>query len=150
MRDREASLSRGGVAWIALLCGYSLVRAVLAWPILVHYGIDPVAFLVLDVGTAWPLGLAQVRIVQAFGARDWAAVQVWAAVAGVSFVIPYAYLLAAGHESIPAYVKAGLVAIVALIGAASVLRVRRACLVTTPPPGYVSSPPSSSSAPAPG
>ena len=50
------------------------------------------------------------------------------AVAGISFVTPYAYLLIAGHQSLPVYVKAGVVAVVALIATASVLRVRQACL----------------------
>jgi hypothetical protein len=124
----EETVGRAGVAWVAVLCGYSLVRAVMAWPLLAHYGINPAAFLILDVGTAYPLGVAQIRIIQGFGCRDYAAVQVWGSVAGLSFVLPYAYLLLAGHAALPAYVKAGLVAVVTLIGAASVLRVRQACL----------------------
>jgi hypothetical protein len=124
----DDSVGRAGAAWIAVLCGYSLLRAVLAWPLLRHYGINPSAFLVLDVGTAYPLGVAQVRIVQGFAARDYAAIQVWGGVAGVSFIIPYAYLLIAGGEAMPAYVKGGLVAVVALIAAASVMRIRQACL----------------------
>jgi len=124
----DDSVGRAGAAWIAMLCGYSLLRAVLAWPLLRHYGINPSAFLVLDVGTAYPLGVAQVRIVQGFCARDFAAVQVWGGIAGVSFITPYAYLLVAGGEAMPMYVKVGLVAVVALIAAASVLRIRQACL----------------------
>jgi hypothetical protein len=125
---RDDSVGRAGAAWIAVLCGYSLLRAVLAWPLLRHYGINPSAFLVLDVGTAYPLGVAQVRIVQGFVARDYGALQVWGGVAGISFITPYAYLLVAGGEAMPLYVKAGLVAVVALIAAASVLRIRQACL----------------------
>lgn len=122
-----------GWAWIAVLCGYSLARAVVAWPFLAHYHIDPAIFLVLDVGTAYPLGLAQVRIVQGFRTSDFAAVQMWSAVAGISFVLPYAYLLIAGHQALPVYVKAGLVAVVALIATASVLRLRQACLADEVP-----------------
>jgi hypothetical protein len=124
----DDSVGRAGAAWIAMLCGYSVLRAVLAWPLLRHYGINPSAFLVLDVGTAYPLGVSQVRIVQGFVARDFAALQVWGAIAGVSFVTPYAYLLLAGGEAMPLYVKAALVAVVALVAAASVLRIRQACL----------------------
>ena len=61
--------------WILILCGYSLLRAVLAWPILARYGINPAAFLFLDVVTAYPLALGQVRIVAAFRAQDFAAAQ---------------------------------------------------------------------------
>lgn len=129
MIDAErAPSSRAGLAWITLLCGYSLVRAVLAWPLLVHYSINPLAFLVLDVGTAYPLGLAQIRIVEGFRSRDFARVQGWSAIAGLSFVIPYAYLLIAGHQALPVYVELGLLLVVAVIATASVLRLRETCL----------------------
>lgn len=124
----DGPVGRAGWVWIAALCGYSLLRAVLAWPLLVHYDINPATFLVLDVGTAYPLGLAQVRIVQGFVTRDFAALQVWGAVAGISFITPYAYLLITGHQALPVYVMAGLVAVMALIATASVLRLRQACL----------------------
>lgn len=124
----DGPVGRAGWVWIAVLCGYSLLRAVLAWPLLAHYAINPVAFLVLDVGTAYPLGLAQIRIIQGFAARDFAAVQVWSGIAGIAFVTPYAYLLISGDQALPLYVKGGLIAVVALIATASVLRLRQACL----------------------
>lgn len=124
----DGPVGRAGWVWIVALCGYSLARAVVAWPFLGRYGVSPAVFLLLDVATAYPLGLSQVRIVQGFAARDFGAVQVWATVAGISFVTPYAYLLVAGHQAFPPYVSAGLVALVALIGAVSVLRVRQECL----------------------
>lgn len=129
MTDSRRGVPEGaGRAWILLLCGYSLARAVLAWPLLTHYSINPAAFLVLDVGTAYPLGLAQIRIVDGFGCRDFAAVQRWSAIAGVAFVTPYAYLLAAGRQELPTYVEMGVVAVVMLIATATVLRIREACL----------------------
>ena len=85
--------------WILILCGYSLLRAVLAWPILARYGINPAAFLFLDVVTAYPLALGQVRIVAAFRAQDFAAAQRWCGVAGAAFLTPYAYLFLASDEA---------------------------------------------------
>lgn len=114
--------------WILILCGYSLLRAVLAWPILARYGINPAAFLFLDVVTAYPLALGQVRIVSAFRVQDFAAAQRWCGIAGAAFLTPYAYLFLAGHAEMPAYATAALAALVAVMATASILRVRQQCL----------------------
>ena len=102
--------------WILILCGYSLLRAVLAWPILARYGINPAAFLFLDVVTAYPLALGQVRIVAAFRAQD------------------FAYLFLAGHAEMPLYASVALAALVAIMATASILRVRQQCLGCDPVP----------------
>lgn len=99
----------------------------LAWPILARYGINPAVFLVLDVVTAYPLALGQVRIVAGFRERDYANVQFWAGVAGASFLTPYLYLFLAGHAEMPGYATACLAALVGVMGTASVLRVRQQC-----------------------
>ena len=125
-------VSRLGRLWILALCGYSLLRAVLAWPILIRYGINPALFLVLDVVTAYPLALGQVRIVTGFRKRDYASVQFWVGVAGASFVTPYAYLFLAGHSEMPGYATVALATLVAIMATASVLRVRQQCLGCDP------------------
>lgn len=124
----DAAVGRLGRLWILALCGYSLLRAVLAWPILARYGINPAAFLFLDVITAYPLALGQVRIVTAFRTQDFAAAQRWCGVAGAAFLTPYAYLFLAGRAEMPAYATVALAALVAVMAAASVLRVRQQCL----------------------
>ena len=131
----DAAVGRVGRMWILILCGYSLLRAVLAWPILARYGINPAAFLFLDVVTAYPLALGQVRIVSGFQARDYANVQFWVGVAGAAFLTPYAYLFAAGHAEMPVYASVALGALVAAMAAASILRVRQQCLGCDPVPG---------------
>lgn len=110
------------------LCGYSLVRALLAWPFLLHYGVNPAVFLVLDVGTAYPLGLGQIRIVTGFRDRDYAAVQFWSLACAVSFLTPYLYLFLAGHAAMPGYVVACLGALIGVLATASALRVRQQVL----------------------
>lgn len=124
----EAAVGRLGRLWILTLCGYSLLRAVLAWPILDRYGINPAAFLFLDVVTAYPLALAQVRIVAAFRDQDFAGAQRWCGVAGAAFLTPYTYLFLAGHARMPGYATAALAVLVAVMATASVLRVRQQCL----------------------
>ena len=123
----DAAVGRLGRLWILALCGYSLLRAMLAWPILVRYGINPAVFLVLDVVTAYPLALAQVRIVSGFQERDYANVQFWAGVAAASFLTPYLYLFLAGHAEMPGYAVACLAALVGVMAAASVMRLRQQC-----------------------
>lgn len=125
---RIESVSRAGRMWIVVLCGYSLLRAVLAWPILARYGINPATFLVLDVATAYPLALGQVRIVAGFKAQDYASVQCWVGVAAASFLTPYAYLFLSGHAHMPIYATALLAALVIAMATASILRVRQQCL----------------------
>ena len=120
--------------WILILCGYSLLRAVLAWPILARYGINPAAFLFLDVVTAYPLALGQVRIVAAFRAQDFAAAQRWCGVAGAAFLTPYVYLFLAGHAEMPAYATVALATLVAVMATASILRVRQQCVGCDPLP----------------
>ncbi len=125
---RIDSVSRVGRMWILALCGYSLLRAVLAWPILVRYGINPAMFLMLDVVTAYPLAVGQLRIVAGFRSQDYATVQFWAGVAGAAFLTPYAYLFLAGHAHMPIYATGALAALVMVMATASVLRVRQQCL----------------------
>lgn len=124
----DAAVGRVGRMWIFVLCGYSLLRAVLAWPILARYGINPAMFLVLDVVTAYPLALGQVRIVSGFKAQDYASVQFWVGVAAASFLTPYAYLFLSGHTHMPIYATAALAALVIAMATASFLRVRQQCL----------------------
>ena len=125
-------VSRLGRLWILALCGYSLLRAVLAWPILVRYGINPATFLVLDVVTAYPLALGQLRVVAGFRERDYASVQFWVGVAAASFLTPYAYLFLSGHSQMPGYATACLAGLVMVMAAASILRVRQQCLGCDP------------------
>ncbi len=124
----DAAVGRVGRVWILAVCGYSLLRALLAWPLLAHYGVNPGVFLVLDVATAYPLALGQVRIVGGFRSQDFAAVQGWCAVASAALLVPYAYLFVVGHAHMPGYATALLAGLVAVMATASILRLRQQCL----------------------
>ena len=80
------------------------------------------------------LALGQVRIVAAFRAQDFAAAQRWCGVAGAAFLTPYAYLFLAGHAEMPAYATVALATLVAVMAAASILRVRQQCVGCDPLP----------------
>lgn len=112
-------------AWILGVVAYAVVRALIAWPTLGQYGVNPVVFLLIDIGTAPPYALGQVRIVQGFRRRDWGRVQLWAAIVLVTFLAPYAYIALAGGDDLPAWVWIVMGILVTVIGTASILRIRR-------------------------
>jgi hypothetical protein len=82
-------------------------------------------FLFIDVVTAWPYAVGQVRVVQGLRRRNWQKVETWGLVTLAAFLAPYAYIVGAGTGEMPilAYVIIGT--LVALIGIAAVLRILR-------------------------
>ena len=53
--QENAGVGWVGKAWIVTIFGYSALRALVVWPTLSTYGVNPWIFLVIDVGTAWIL-----------------------------------------------------------------------------------------------
>jgi hypothetical protein len=104
---------------------YAFARAAVVWPTLGTYGVSPIIFLVIDVGTAWPYAVGQVRVVQGLRRKDWRHAQLWSVVALVSFLAPYLYIVGAGSGELPlaAYLIIG--ALVTILGLASVMRILR-------------------------
>lgn len=120
--DRVGFLGR---AWIVGVFAYAVVRALIVWPTLGDYGVNPWAFLVIDVGTAWPYAYGQVRVVNEARAQNWGGTQLWALIAALSFVAPYAYLAGAGSGEMPllAWVVIGL--LMTFFGVASFVRIMK-------------------------
>ena len=113
-----------GRAWIVGVFAFSVARALVAWPALSQYGVNPWVFLAIDVVTAFPYAVGQVKVVNGFRYKQYGAVQIWALVVGATFLAPYVYIVMAGQERIPtvAYLVIALLAVV--FGAASLLRMR--------------------------
>lgn len=126
-----------GKTWIAGVFAYAVLRALIVWPTLGDYGIDPLAFLVIDVGTAWPYAYGQVRVINEARGKNWGGMQLWALIALLSFVAPYAYIAGAGSGEMPliAWIVIGLLMV--LFGAASIFRIVRQIRsdATDPVPG---------------
>jgi hypothetical protein len=114
-----------GKAWIGAIFGYSALRALVVWPTLGEYGVNPWAFLVVDVGTAWPYAYGQVRVVNAARAKDWTRVQLWSLISLFAFVAPYAYIAGAGSGDMPMIAWIVIGALMVLFGIASVVRIVR-------------------------
>jgi hypothetical protein len=113
-----------GRAWIVGVFAFSIARALVAWPTLSQYGVNPWVFLGIDVLTAFPYALGQVKVVNGFRFRKYGAVQAWALVVAVTFLAPYIYIVVAGEERIPTLVYIVITALAATFGSASVLRMR--------------------------
>ena len=113
-----------GRAWIVGVFAFSVARALVAWPTLSQYGVNPWVFLAIDVLTAFPYALGQVKVVNGFRYRQYGAVQLWALVVAVTFLAPYIYIVLAGQERIPSLVYLVIALLAAVFGAASVLRMR--------------------------
>ena len=109
-------------AWIVGVFGYSVLRALVVWPTLGTYGVNPWVFLLIDVVTAWPYAYGQVRVVKAMRARQWGDTQLWALITLLSFVAPYLYIVGAGSGDMPllAYIIIGILMVA--FGAASIVR----------------------------
>jgi hypothetical protein len=130
-------LGRLGLAYVVGMVLYSGARAWVVSATLAEYGVHPWVFFVLDAGSAVPLAMGQVKILQYLRRRNPAKVQQWAIITALAFITPYAYLMLGGNRPLPtiAYVIIGL--LTAGAAAATVWRIRseRAAVQAHLPPG---------------
>ena len=126
IRGELRELGLLGQVWTITVVGFCLARAVVVWPVLREYHVNPWWFLILDVGTAPFYGLGQAMGVKLLRderhpVRD---ALPWIAMLFVSFVAPYAYLLAsAGH--LPEYVVLGIICWMLVFGILGAMRMHR-------------------------
>lgn len=114
-----------GKAWIAGVFAYAVARAAVVWPTLGDYGVSPLVFLAIDVGTAWPYAYGQVRVINEARAGEWGRVQMWAVIAFLAFIAPYAYIVGAGSGEMPLLAWIVIGVLVVFFGVASVIRIVR-------------------------
>ena len=115
-----------GQMWCVTVFVFCVARAVIIWPTLVKFDIDPWWFLALDVGTAPTYGLGQAMGVKILRneRRSMRDAMPWIAMVLISFLAPYVYVLAsAGH--LPAYVIIGVLLWVLVFGALGAYRMAR-------------------------
>lgn len=133
--DDESRVGWLGKAWIASIFGYSVIRALVVWPTLGDYGVNPWAFLAVDIGTAWPYAYGQVRVVNAARARAWGETQRWALISLLAFIAPYAYIAGAGSGRMPIVAWVIVLGLMVAFGVASVIRIRRLIRSDSDQPG---------------
>jgi len=124
--DDIRSLGLLGRSWAVGVVLFSAARALLAWPTLGRFGVDPWAFLAIDLITAPPYGIAQAVTVKLLCRTDrsWRDAAGWAVVVVVTFLAPYAYIFAASG-SLPAGATAGVVVWMLVFGGIALWRTVR-------------------------
>lgn len=115
-----------GQMWTLTVVAFCAIRAVVVWPVLLDHGVNPWWFLALDVGTSPTYGLGQAMGVKLMrdDRRPMRDAVPWIAMLFVSFVAPYAYLLASAGK-LPGYVVIGVVLWMVVFGGLAALRVAR-------------------------
>jgi hypothetical protein len=119
-----------GQLWTSSVIIFCIVRAVVVWPTLVKYNVNPWWFLALDVGTAPTYGLGQVMGVKILRdkTRKVSDALPWICMVFISFVAPYAYVLASAGK-LPSYVVVGVLLwllVFGLLGAWRIIKEVRA------------------------
>jgi hypothetical protein len=123
------SIGRLGWTWIGLITGYSLARSILVSATMHKYGVNPYAFMAIDVITAVIFSLAQVKSLRHFKRRNYRLASLWMIVVLIGFAMPYAYLFSFG-AALPPYILTvilvwcGLFACVSIMSFVSKLRQR--------------------------
>lgn len=115
-----------GQMWTISVVVFCVARAVVVWPVLQEHNVNPWWFLAIDVGTSPTYGIGQAMGVKLMrdDRRPMKDALPWIAVLMVSFVAPYAYLLASAGK-LPGYVIVGVVAWMILFGVLAAVRMAR-------------------------
>lgn len=115
-----------GQMWTITVVVFCVARAVVVWPLLQEHNVNPWWFLALDVGTSPTYGLGQAMGVKLMrdDRRPLRDAIPWVVLLMVSFVAPYAYLLASAGQ-LPGYVIVGVVLWMVLFGALAAYRMVR-------------------------
>lgn len=126
MSDESSKVGTFGWLWIIGVFIFAVVRALVAWPTLGRYGVNPWVFLAIDLITAFPYAYGQVKLIKVVVAKDLRAIQVWSIVVLLSFLAPYLYIFVAGSGELPLIGYVIVCVLIAVFGAASLLRLKRA------------------------
>lgn len=126
------SLGVFGRAWALGIVAFSIGRALIAWPTLGNYGVNPWWFLFIDLVTAPPYGVAQAVTVKLLRDEDRPTRDAvpWAIVVTVMFLAPYIFIFVASSfadspQPMPTIAYAGVVLWMVVFGVLAALRMRR-------------------------
>ena len=128
LMDELRELGLVGQMWTLTVVAFCIARAAVVWPLLERHHVNPWWFLGLDVGTAPTYGLGQAMGVKLLRDEDRPMRDAlpWIAMLFVSFVAPYAYLLASAGK-LPSYVVVGVVAWMVVFGGLAAARMAKEC-----------------------
>ncbi len=81
-----------------LVLGWSGLRIVAVWQWLEQYGVHPVVYALVDLGSSVPYAIASARTISALVDRRHRHAALWAPLAVACFVAPDVYIVAAGRQ----------------------------------------------------
>jgi hypothetical protein len=85
--------------WASSILIYTFVATFVVWKALKKYGVNPLAFFIVDAVTSWTYGIATARLVMRIIRKDWIASRKWAVAAAVSFITPQIYILVSARNA---------------------------------------------------
>ena len=83
--------------WLVIVLLWSALRITAVWHWLERYGVRPVVYALVDLGSSVPYAIASARTVGALVDRRYRHGAVWGVVAATCFVAPDVYVVAAGR-----------------------------------------------------
>ena len=83
-------------------------------------------------GLRGPTVYGQVRVVNEARAKNWGGMQLWAAIAVLSFIAPYLYIAGAGSGEMPLIAWIIIGALMVVFGAASLVRILKQIRASQP------------------
>ncbi len=114
-------------AWVVAVVLYGVLRSLVVWKALAKYGVNPLIYFVIDVGSSWPYGVATARLVRSAVRRDGEKAVKWGVLAAATFISPDVYLVATLHRA-PRFVYGVIAVIVGSMGLFAILGVWRRLL----------------------
>lgn len=115
------------IIWIVVVVLYGIGRSLVVWKMLAKYGVNPLIYFVIDVGSSWPYGLATAHLVRSAVRHDGEKAIKWGVLAVATFITPDIYLVVSLHRA-PKYVFGVIAVIAASLGVLAVVGVRRQLL----------------------
>ena len=83
--------------WFVLVMAWSALRVVVVWRWLDKYGVNPIIYAFVDLGSSVPYSFGSARTIGGLIDRRYARAAVWFLLAAVCFVAPDVYIVSAGH-----------------------------------------------------
>jgi hypothetical protein len=94
-RSRRQRLER---SWIVLVIAWSGLRIVAVWHWLEQYGVHPVVYALVDLGSSVPYAIASARTIGALIDRRYRHAARWGLLAATCYVAPDVYIVTAGQQ----------------------------------------------------
>lgn len=120
-RRRRRQLSR---TWAVMVISWSLIRTTVVWATLGDYGLDPWAYLAVDLGSASIDAVSTPRMVTQFVDHGWRQALRWALLSLTVFVLPDLYIFL-GTRSLPTRIVVAICLIVSVLASVAVYGVVR-------------------------